>query len=111
MMTERKLGEIAKYLRSKNAGPFKLTLDIFFHSKEDYERVKALGVITNESIAEMYGLANTQKISVFEYDRVAAIKVTVPRTTPSGAFGDKDIYGAQQHSPLYETLVPWNGKE
>ena len=110
-MTDRKLGEIAKYLRSKNAGPFKLTLDVFFHSKEDYERVKAAGVVTNESIAELYGLSDTQKISVFEYDRVSAIKVTFPRPTPSGAFGDNDIYGAQQHSPLYDTLVPWDSEE
>ena len=110
-MPERRLGEIAKYLRSKNAGPFKLTLDVFFHSREDYERVKASGVITNEHIADLYGLHDTQKISVFEYDRVAAIKVTIPRAVPSGAFGDADIYGAQQHSPLYETMIPWYCKE
>ena len=108
-MTERRLGEIAKYLRSKNAGPFKLTLDLFFHSREDYERVKASGVITNERVADLYGLPDTQKISVFHYDRVAAIKVTIPRQIPSGAFGDSDIYGAQQHLPLFELLIPWDG--
>ena len=107
-MPDRKLGEIAKYLRSKNAGPFKLTLDVFFHSREDYERVKASGVITNERVADLYGLTDTQKISVFEYDRIAAIKVTFQRPIPSGGFGDKDIYGAQQHSPLYDTLIPWD---
>ena len=107
-MTERKLGEVAKYLRSKNAGPFKLTLDVFFHSREDYERVKAAGVVTNESVADMYGLPDTQKISIFEYDRVAAIKVTFARPIPSGAFGDNDIYGAQQHLPLYDAMVPWD---
>ena len=110
-MADRKLGEIAKFLRSKNAGPFKLTLDIFFHSREDYERVKASRAITNESIADLYGLPDTQKISVFEFDRVSAIKVTFPRPVPSGAFRDKDVYGAQQHSPLYDTLIPWSSDE
>ena len=109
-MTERKLGEIAKYLRSKNAGPFKLTVDIFFRSREHYEKVKASGAISNERIADLYGLPDTQRISVFEYDRVAAIKVTFPRRIPSGSFGDSDIYGAQQHLPLYDTLIPWDGE-
>ncbi len=109
-MSYRKLGEIAKYVRSKNAGPFKLTLDVFFHSREDYERVKASGAITNERIADIYGLPDTQKISVFEYDRVGAIKVTFPRLIPSGSFRDKDIYGAQQHSPLYDLLIPWDSE-
>ena len=110
-MSYKKLGEIAKYLRSKNAGPFKLTLDIFFYSRGDYEQVVASGIITNELVADLYGLPDTQKISIFQYDRVAAIKVTFPRSTPSGAFGDKDIYGAQQHSLLYNTLIPWEDRK
>ena len=106
-MSNKKLGEIAKYLRSKNAGPFKLTLDIFFHSRGDYKQVVASGIITNELVADLYGLPDTQRVSIFQYDQVAAIKVTFPRSTPSGSFGDKDIYGAQQHSLLYDTLIPW----
>ena len=103
----RELGDIARYLRSKNAGPFKLTLDVFFRSRDDYERVKASGVITREHVADLYGLAGTQGISIFEVDRVAAIKVTLPRRIASGAVGDPDIYGAQQHAPLYHTRIPW----
>lgn len=106
-MSTRKLGDIAKYLRSKNAGPFKVTLDVFFHSREDYEKVKAAGVLTHELVAELYGLTNTQKISVFEFDRVGALKVTIPRRIASGAFGDSDIYGAQQHMPVYDIEIPW----
>ena len=52
-MSYKKLGEIAKYLRSKNAGPFKLTLDIFFYSRGDYEQVVASGIITNELVADL----------------------------------------------------------
>ena len=37
-------------------------------------------------------------------------QMTFARTIPSGAFafGDNDIYGAQQHLPLYDALVPWD---
>ena len=36
-----KLRDIAKVIRSKNAGPFELTFDVIFKTKEDYEKVKA----------------------------------------------------------------------
>ena len=107
-MTQVKLGEIAKFLRSKNAGPFKLTLDVFFHSRDDYERVKASGIITNERVADLYNIQDTQKISVFEFDKAASIKVTIPRNVASGNVGDSDVYGAQQHAPLYDVLIPWD---
>jgi hypothetical protein len=45
MAKKIKLGELAKFLRSKNAGPFKLTLDVFFNNSQDYKKVKESGVI------------------------------------------------------------------
>ena len=36
------LREIAKVIRSKNAGPFEITLDIVFKTKEDFESVHAI---------------------------------------------------------------------
>ena len=106
-MNQVKLGEIAKFLRSKNAGPFKLTLDVFFHKREDYEKVKATGIINKQLISDLYQFENKQKISIFEFDQASAIKITLPRDVPSGNVGDSDIYGAQQHAPLYDVLIPW----
>lgn len=36
------LRDIAKVIRSKNAGPFRLTLDVIFSSREDFEVVEFL---------------------------------------------------------------------
>jgi hypothetical protein len=102
-----KLGELAKFLRSKNAGPFKLTLDVFFKNSQDYKRVKESGVINKRVISKLYRLENQDDISIINFDQASAIKITFPRRIPSGNIGDSDIYGAQQHVPLYEMEIPW----
>ena len=108
MVEKRTLGQLAKFLRSKNAGPFKLTLDIFFNNSQDYKKVKESGAINKELISKLYLLENQEDISIFEFDQAAAIKITFPRRIASGNIGDSDIYGAQQHAPLYETEIPWD---
>ena len=44
----RRLYDVAKVLRSKNAGPFSITLDVLFENKRDYEQVKRQGIISRE---------------------------------------------------------------
>lgn len=53
-MAEKKLYDIAKIIRSKNSGPFEITLDVLFDTKEVYEKVKNSGIITKECIAKIY---------------------------------------------------------
>ena len=100
------LGQLAKFLRSKNAGPFKLTLDVFFRNFQDYNKVKASGAINKALISKLYMLEDQDGISIIEFDQAAAIKITFPRPIASGNIGDSDIYGAQQHDPLYEIELP-----
>jgi len=108
MADKRKLGHLAKFLRSKNAGPFKLTLDIFFNNSQDYKKVKESNAINKGLISKLYMLENQDDISIIEFDQAAAIKITFPRRIASGNIGDSDIYGAQQHAPLYEIEIPWD---
>lgn len=43
---------------SKNSGPFELTLDIIFDTKEAYDRVKNENIFTNECIDQLFHLTN-----------------------------------------------------
>jgi hypothetical protein len=99
-----KLKEIAKIIRSKNAGPFYCTFDIIFKDYSDLDMVLKQNLITPESISKMYNLP-TSKIKIFEYKPAFAIKITIPRLVPSGDIEDTDIYGAQQHAPLLDISV------
>lgn len=105
-MKTQKLSEIAKTIRSKNAGVNKITFDIIFRESAQYEHVKRSGVINRESMAELYGIP-VERISDFvEYDPGLAIKFTFYRLKPSGSAGDGDIFGAQQYAPLLDIEIP-----
>ncbi len=54
-MTERVLPEIAEVIRSKNAGPYELTLDIIFSRSEDYAFLKDREFFSRELFADLYG--------------------------------------------------------
>ena len=51
MSTSKPLSELAKTVRSKNAGVDRITFDIIFRDRESYELVKDSGVLTRESVA------------------------------------------------------------
>jgi len=100
-----RLYDIAKVLRSKNAGALLCTLDMMFEDEATYRRVRDSGAITPQTIAGLYGVSDNE-VSVIPYDVAYAIKVTIPRLVPSGHPGDTDIYGAQQHAPLLDIEIP-----
>ena len=50
------LGELAKTVRSKNAGVDKITFDIIFYDRATYEHVKQAKVLTRDSISALYGI-------------------------------------------------------
>ncbi|MBI5118974.1 DUF4387 domain-containing protein [Candidatus Poribacteria bacterium] len=106
-MQKKKLTELARVIRSKNAGPFELTFDIIFKDAEIYERVKRSGVFSRELFAELYRIPVDKVLLFCYFDQAYAIKATIARRTSSGTVGDSDVFGAQQHAPLLEVDIPW----
>jgi hypothetical protein len=100
------LADLAKTVRSKNAGVDKITFDVIFTSRAVYEHVCRSGVLTRESVAALYGIALERIADFVEYDPGCAIKFTLYRLRPSGCAGDPDIFGAQQYAPLLDVVVP-----
>jgi Domain of unknown function (DUF4387) len=93
-----RLSDIAQVIRSKNAGPRRLTLDVMFANDADYQRVVQSPAFSPEAIGKLYRLPADQ-VAVIPYPLGRAIKITLPRDT-AGDPGDRDVYGAQQHAPL-----------
>ena len=86
-------------IRSKNAGPRCLTLDVMFATDADYRRVAQSPALSREAISTLYGVP-TQDIEIIAYPLGRAIKIVLPRLVTAGDPGDRDVYGAQQHAPL-----------
>lgn len=100
------LADLAKTIRSKNAGTDKITFDVIFTDQANYERVKACGALTRETIAALYRIDPARITDFVAFDPAMAIKFTILRERPSGSPGDSDIFGAQQYAPLLSLPIP-----
>jgi hypothetical protein len=100
-----KLAELARLIRSKNAGPFQLTFDIMFEKAETYERVKQSGAVTREVVAQRYNL-RPKDVLFFFCDNALAIKASIPRPFFQGDLRDSDGHGGQQYAPLMDIEIP-----
>lgn len=101
------LQQLASVLRSKNAGPFQVTIDLILPDAATWRRVLQAGVLDAERIAALYGVPPAE-VSVIPFERVHAVKVTIPRCSGvrgSGSAFDRDVYGAQQHGLIAEMEV------
>lgn len=99
------LKHVAKVCKSKNAGPFELTIDVVFEDAETFRRVKATNVLTSALFARLYNVPEGHVLFT-PYDAAFAFKATLPRLIPAGDFGDTDVYGCQQHAPLLDVDLP-----
>ncbi len=100
------LAELARLIRSKNAGPFELTFDIMFDDDATYQRVKNSGVLTREVIAQRYNLP-AGDVKFFYCDQAYAIKASIPRPFFQGDPRDSDGHGhgGQQYAPLMDIKI------
>ena len=103
-----KLVDLAKTIRSKNAGNYFLTFEVIFDDFETYRKVKKTGVINKDLIAGIYGIPVEKVTHFVEYDPGNAIKVTIQRPIVSGDMGESDVYGCQQYVPLFDIEIPWD---
>jgi hypothetical protein len=100
-----KLAELARLIRSKNAGPFELTFDIMFDDDATYQRVKKSGMVNRQAIASRYNLGEEQ-VKFFYCDLAYAIKASIPRPYFQGDVLDSDGHGGQQYAPLMDIEIP-----
>jgi len=100
-----RLRDLTKVLRSKNAGPFMVTFDLLFRTREDMDRVVDADILAVANISRLLEVARAH-IEVYAYLPANAIKITIPRKHSSGAFDDSDVFGCQQHAWMLDLEVP-----
>lgn len=100
-----RLRDLAKLIRSKNAGPFELTVDVMLPDRATYERVVASGALDTAHAAAAFR-TDPDKVQVFNYAPANAVKITVPRFAVSGDPADSDLFGGQQFAPIVDIDIP-----
>lgn len=99
-----RLADLARVVRSKNAGPATLTIDLLFADAAAVARVQRADWLTPAAIGTLYGVPADQ-VRIIPFPPAHAVKIVLPRP-PAGAPGDRDAYGAQRHAPLLALPVP-----
>ncbi len=97
-----RLRDAARIIRSKNAGPTQVTIDLMFDDRNMYERALKATSLKPAVVAQRYGVAEAE---VIPYPAANSIKIVLPRRVIAGTPGDTDVYGAQQHRPMLDVEI------
>jgi hypothetical protein len=87
-----RLGDQVLRVRSKNAGPFWVTVDVFCGTRDVFEQLK--GALRSEAVAELFQQPS-QLVRRFDIADLNVIKFSFPRPVVQGARTDRDMHGAQ----------------
>ena len=97
--TRRTLGDVAELIRSKNAGPFWQTLDVFLPDDDTYRQVSESALIDEETIGRLYRVTPST-VTIYRLPSIRVVKISFPRPTTQGGVKDRDMHAGQQHVPL-----------
>ncbi|TIC90152.1 hypothetical protein CH35J_012168 [Colletotrichum higginsianum] len=105
------LSDISRVLRSKNAGPYEITMDVMFESQAVFEAVEASGLLSPANVAEALCVGPEDIVWSGFFAPALAFKVTIPRfragkMASAGSFMENDIHGSQQHLGLSVMKLP-----
>jgi hypothetical protein len=99
-----RLGDVCRHIRSKNAGPFWVTIDVFFDGAEQYRRYRDSPALGPELFARLYGV-DAGAVKRFPVDSLQVIKVSYPRASPQGGVVERDMHCGQQYARLLDVEV------
>jgi hypothetical protein len=98
----RTIDDLALEVRSKNAGPFWLTIEVFLPDDAAYRIAAA--VITADAVGALYRVA-PGSVQVFRIPQLRVVKVSFPRPVGQGTLHDRDMHAGQHHVPLASLSV------
>lgn len=95
------VNEVCSHVRSKNAGPFWVTVDLFFKDDAMFERYAASPALGGETFARLFG-ADPAMVKHFPVKSLHMIKISYPRTSPQGGMVERDLHAGQQFVRLLD---------
>ncbi|MDR6957999.1 hypothetical protein J2W43_001980 [Pseudomonas brassicacearum] len=99
-----KLRDVCRHVRSKQAGPFWITFDIFFDGQENFERYVNCAALSPVQFAKLYGV-DPERVKRFPVADLNMIKISYPRATPQGGMVERDMHAGQQYVRLLDVII------
>ena len=101
------LKDVTRYVRAKNAGPYWVTIDVFFKDRAAFDKYRSAGVLSAESIAKVYAVP-VDMVKRFEVPNLAMVKVSYPRKAPQGGVLERDMHSGQSYVRLLDLNLHGN---
>ena len=98
-----RIADVALKVRSKNAGPFWITIDVFCGDDRAYSRLA--GALSAEHVAGLLR-QRPEDVRRFELPELSVLKFSFPRPVVQGHRLDRDMHGAQWAVLLAESALP-----
>lgn len=96
-----KVSDVCRYVRSKAAGPFWVTIDVFFDGPESFEKYHDSPGLGADSFAALYGI-EAKWVKRTPVRNLSMVKVSYPRATPQGWITERDMHSGQQFVRLLD---------
>jgi len=95
------VNDVCHLVRSKNAGPFWVTIDLFFDDPESFQRYAASPALGAETFARLFG-TDPALVKRFPVETLHMIKISYPRVSPQGGMVERDLHCGQQYVRLLD---------
>lgn len=93
--------DVCRHVRSKNAGPFWVTIDLFFDGADSFAKYAGSPKLGPDLFAALYG-ADPALVRRFPVASLHMIKVSYPRASAQGGEVERDMHCGQQFVRLLD---------
>ncbi|MER6152861.1 DUF4387 domain-containing protein [Streptomyces hirsutus] len=93
------LADLSFEVRSKNAGPFWVTMELFLRNAEAYRIAADEAFLDERTVARLYGVL-PDEVQIFRIPSLNVVKISFPRPVTQASLHDRDVHSGQHHVPL-----------
>lgn len=87
--------DVCRHVRSKNAGPFWVTIDLFFKDADAFDRFHDNAALGPELFERLFG-AEPGLVKHFPVPSLHMVKISYPRRGAQGGMVERDMHSGQQ---------------
>ena len=95
------VAEVCRHVRSKNAGPFWITVDLFFDGEDSFSRYRDCPALGSDVFARLFG-TDPALVKRLPVESLRMVKISYPRAHPQGWLGERDMHAGQQYVRLLD---------
>lgn len=98
------LKDVCRHIRSKNAGPYWVTVDLFFQDADAFRRHVDGAALSSENIGRIFG-ADPKLVRRYPVPSLHVLKISYPRGSAQGGVVERDMHCGQQYVRLLDIPV------